>query len=283
MPAGWRLNSFIVVDNASTDDSLALLGESTTPVNVIRNTSNRGFGAACNQGARASAADILLFLNPDTRLFKDSLSVTLRRLQQGEKEGIGIVGAQLIDEAGHVSRSCARFPMPHHFLCQAIGLTRLWPRLGQTMLEWGHDSSREVGQVIGAFFMMPRRLFDALDGFDERFFVYFEEVDFANRAAQKGWRSFFVAEAQAFHLGGGSSRKVLDRRLMYSMRSRLLYAHKHFSRLGYVVTWFVTLMLEPPIRILHAFVSGGIEGARAACRGYVLLARSWLAGNRVQP
>ena len=283
LPQDFALGKVVVVDNASHDNSLNGIDALPLPLEIICNAGNRGFAAACNQGAAASAGDVILLLNPDTRLFEHSLAAPLECLLAPHGDRIGVVGVQLLDEHGAVTRTCARLPRPGQFFHQAIGTSRVWPGLGHTMLEWDHATTREVGQVIGAYFMTPRTLYESLGGLDEQFFVYFEEVDYSARALAAGWKSLYLADAQAFHLGGGSSRKVLDRRLMYSIRSRLIYARKHFSTLGRWSTVFSSLVLEPPIRVLHAAATGGLANAAAVCRGYKLLATDWVSRDRNNP
>src|SRR5438477_2434874 len=99
-----------VVDNASIDGSCDGLEGVTAPLTIIRNTDNRGFGAACNQGAAGSEADYLLFLNPDTRLMPGSLELPARYLQSPAGHAVGIVGIQLLDADGRVARNTARTP-----------------------------------------------------------------------------------------------------------------------------------------------------------------------------
>src|SRR5660398_194498 len=108
--------------------------------------------------------------------------------------------------------SCARFPCVSGFLAHAVGLDRSFPRLGHFMAEWDHLANRQVDHVIGAFFLVRRGLFEQLQGFDERFFVYFEDVDFSCRAKQSGWKSYYLADTQAFHAGGGTSNQVKAQR-----------------------------------------------------------------------
>jgi GT2 family glycosyltransferase len=129
-------------------------------------------------------------------------------------------------------------------------------------------ATRDVDQVIGAYFMIRRPLFDALGGFDERFFVYFEEVDLSLRARHAGYRSVYFHDARAYHRGGLSSDQVKAARLYYSLRSRLLYAWKHFSP---IQAWFVmavTFGVEWPARALAAGVrrGGAPEETAAAFR-----------------
>lgn len=272
------VSSVIIVDNASTDDSLARVEALTDlpfKLHVTRNTENLGFGAACNQGAALANSEYLLFLNPDTRLFEDSLSAPLAFMQRPENADVGIVGIQLVDENNHIARSCARFPTLGIFLVQVLGLSRLpgMRHLNVHMAEWAHDKTATVDHVIGAFYLMRRSLFDTLGGFDERFFVYLEDLDLSLRARQAGWRSVFFAEAQAFHAGGGTSNQVKAHRLFYSLRSRLLYGFKHFTPWQAWALLGVTLVVEPVSRSAFSLLRGGVQDVRNALKAYGMLYR----------
>ena len=283
------VNKVIVVDNNSTDGSLVAVAGCVAllpfDLQIIRNHENRGFGAACNQGGRASLSEFLLFFNPDAQLFSDSLSVPISYMQQSENSDVGICGVQLIDRAGHVASTCSRFPSVLAFAAQALGLNKI-PRLrswSQQMGEWDHSTSRQVDQVIGAFFLIRRTVFEALNGFDERFFVYFEEVDVSYRARQAGWRSVYLATARAFHAGGGTSQQVKAARLFYSLRSRLLYGFKHFSRLRAWALVGVTLLVEPISRLVFSAIRGGREDVLNTLRAYGMLWRALPSVLRGRP
>jgi GT2 family glycosyltransferase len=272
------ISSLIIVDNASIDDSLLKINSlenNVFPIYIIKNTENKGFGTACNQGAKLSTSDYLLFLNPDTRLFANSLSIPFTYMQHIKNADVGICGIQLIDETGHVSRTCARFPSVRIFIAQILGLSKLssFKTLGQHMGEWDHNTNREVDQVIGAFFFIRHSIFKALNGFDERYFVYFEEVDVSYRARLAGWRSVYIASAQAFHAGGGTSSQVKAHRLFYSLRSRLLYGFKHFSPSRAWTLMVVTLLVEPITRSVFSLLRGGFTDLRNTLKGYGMLWR----------
>lgn len=272
------VSSLIVVDNASTDDSLAqveALERLPFQLVVVRNNDNHGFGAACNHGATLAASEYLVFLNPDTRLFDGSLSAALEYLQDSDSQDVGIVGIQLLDEQNKITRSCARFPSTIGFLAHAIGIDRIFPRFGHFMAEWAHDTTCEVDHVIGAFYFVRRKVFDSLNGFDEQFFVYLEDLDFSYRARQKGWRSIFLANVRAFHAGGGTSNQVKARRLFYSLRSRLLYSFKHFNFFGAMAVLLVTLLLEPLSRSSLALARRSLTSLQETWTGYGMLWR-WL-------
>jgi N-acetylglucosaminyl-diphospho-decaprenol L-rhamnosyltransferase len=258
-----------VIDNASGDGSSEGLATSL-PLTVVRNADNRGFGAACNQGAAGSEADFLLFLNPDTRLMPGSFAQPVRYLRTPENEKVGIVGIQLVDADGHVARNTARAPTAWSMVGNSVGLDRLAPRLfpPHFVTEWAHDQTRTVDQVMGAFFLVRRSVFEALGGFDERFFVYYEDLDLSVRAHAQGWSSVYLSTAQAFHRGQGTTEGATARRTFYFCRSRILYARKHFSTTGALAVTLATLALEPLARLAAAPRSAG-----AMLRAFAMLWR----------
>lgn len=268
------VSDVIVIDNGSTDGSDVIV-EQSSKVKLIRAGENLGFGKACNLGAHYAKSDYLLFLNPDAALYADTLSKAFAYMEDLANTKVGICGVQLLDETGHVSRSCARFPSPFGFVAHAIGVDRFFPRLGHFMAEWGHTDTRQVDHVIGAFFLVRRDLFNALEGFDERFFVYLEDLDFSYRAHQIGWCSVYLADVQAFHIGGGTSNQIKARRLFYSLRSRLLYSFKHFPWIGAFGVLLATLFVEPLSRSVLAISRGSLPAFKETWTAYGMLWR-WL-------
>lgn len=275
---GGLISRTIVIDNGSHDGSADAV-EGMPTVELVRTGVNLGFGKACNHGARLGSAEFILFLNPDTRLHPDTLSRTVSFMRDPEARSIGICGVQLLDKGGQISRSCSRAPSPGRLVARASGADLMFPSIGCRMAEWNHGQSRQVDQVIGAYFFMRRSVFEALGGFDERFFVYFEEVDLARRAAKAGWKSWYLASSQAFHAGGGTSHQVKAHRLFYSLRSRLQYASKHFSAVGLTMVGAATLLVEPFARCSQALARGRTREVCEILTGYRWLL-AWLAGSR---
>jgi N-acetylglucosaminyl-diphospho-decaprenol L-rhamnosyltransferase len=269
--AEFDLSSVIVVDNASTDGSVDELAPYGPWLQVQRNPVNRGFAAACNQAARRAPGDYLLFLNPDTRLEAGSMDAAVAALEAPSHRQAGIASVQLYNQAGQVTRSCARFPSARSMVIRAIGLDRTgWIR-GYPMTEWAHDETRVVDHVIGAFYLVRHRVFEELGGFDERFFVYLEDLDFSVRARAAGWYSLYLADARAFHKGGGTSDTVRAARLAHSLRSRLTYARKHFGLLGRAAVTIATVIAEPAIRLSQAALRGSRRDLAAVFGAYRLL------------
>ncbi len=264
----------VVVDNSSTDgscDGVSALDN----VKVIAAKYNLGFGMASNLAASHAQTEYLLFLNPDAAVFPGTLERALSAMEEPAYSNVGICGVQLVDATNAVARSCARFPSSAMFAAQALGLDKFIPQLGLLMSDWPHNSTQHVDHVIGAFFLVRTELFKSLQGFDERFFVYLEDLDFSLRAKQAGWGSLYLADVQAFHKGGGTSDQIKARRLFYVLRSRLLYANKHFGFWGSLVTFLSTLLLEPVSRSVLALVRRSRSDLKETWQAYGMLLR-WL-------
>jgi N-acetylglucosaminyl-diphospho-decaprenol L-rhamnosyltransferase len=276
--AGTRCRVF-VVDNASTDGSVggldASAGEGGVEVVTLRNAANRGFAAACNQGVALGTAPYVLLLNTDTVLFADSLKRPLEFMEDAENAHVGICGVRLVTESGGYTTSCARFPTAWRLFTEASGLTHLAPKMFPPLFMSEREclSSREVDQIIGAFFLVRRTLYEELGGLDERFFVYFEEVDFCYRARVRGYASVYLSDATAQHYGGGSTEQVKATRLFYSLRSRILYGRKHFSGLAAGAIVATVFTIEFPVRLAVNLVRGGLRAASETLTAYRLLVK----------
>jgi GT2 family glycosyltransferase len=268
-----NLGRVVVVDNNSTDTSLDGIEAFQLPVQLIQNAENCGFGAACNQGAVGSTAEYLLFLNPDAVLREDSLAGAIEFMASPKHSLVGILGIRLFDEHGNASRTCARFPTTEMFVVKSLGLNSLLPRLfpSYIMEEWDHKTSREVDHVIGAFYFVRRSLFKSLGGFDEQFFVYLEDLDFSLRAHLAGWKTYYLASVSAFHKGGGVSDQIKAIRLFYSLRSRIVYMHKHFKQPQALLVVASTLVAEPIVRLVKAMFSFSISQMIETLEGYWML------------
>ncbi|ABE74411.1 glycosyltransferase family 2 protein [Psychrobacter cryohalolentis] len=270
-----KISRIIIVDNGSIDCSADSV-EDLSKVELIRAGENLGFGAACNIGAKAGDAPYILFLNPDTRIESNSLSVPLVFMEQAYNSKVGICGIQLVDEQGVVSRSCAYSPTFKRLFFSAIGLDKFskFKSTGIAMSTWNHLNTQQVDQVIGAFYFIRRNVFESCKGFDEQFFVYFEEVDVAKRIKDLGWTSWYLTEAKAFHAGGGTSQQVKAHRLFYILRSRLLYAFKHFPRWQASLLLIVVFLVEPFTRTIWCLIRRDITGIKHTWSAFRMLGGS---------
>lgn len=267
---GYSVERVTVIDNASTDGSADALDAGGLPLRVIVNDENVGFGAACNQAAVGSDARYLLFLNPDTAVSADAVGRVTRFMESELATDVGICGAHVVDAEGNPNIGAARFPTLRNFTGKITGLDRVLPRLfpSHHLTASELESSRYVDQVIGAFFFVRRPLFRQLNGFDEQFFLYFEEVDFAKRAALCGWRSFVLRDAAVVHFENISASKAPVHSLHHSLRSRRLYAARYWPRWQACVLLVLTVAAELPARLVREILRGGWSGATNVLRSY---------------
>jgi N-acetylglucosaminyl-diphospho-decaprenol L-rhamnosyltransferase len=268
-----RLGKVVVVDNASSDDSLGRAEPwlSRASSVLVHNAENRGFAAACNQGARAGAAPFVLFLNPDARVLDTAIVQVVDFLRSPGGRSVGICGGQVLDPAGRPTVSGGPFPSVRLLLGQVSGLSRVLPALFPAK-HVTVTATGPVDHVIGAFLVVRRELFEQLGGFDEGFFMYYEEVDLCLRARELGWATYHLADAKVVHVGNLSTDKVRAKRLAYSLTSRRRYAQLHWGPRDNALLTLLTFTVELVARVLS-------EAARRRAiptetlRGYALFAR----------
>ena len=244
------VDKVVVVDNYSTDNSLSNLSKIenlTINLQIIHNQENLGFGKACNQGAMLCDSKYLLFLNPDTKLYENTLKESVEFMEKPANYEVGVCGIQLIDERKEIQRSCTRFPSPISMIVYSLGLNRLPFLVNRSyqMLEWDHKKSQKVDHVIGAFYFIRNNIFRQVRGFDEDYFVYLEDLDLSLRINKLGYKIFYNANIKAYHKGGGTSERVKAKRLFYSLESRIKYSKKHFSPISSSLVIVSTLAVEP--------------------------------------
>jgi GT2 family glycosyltransferase len=265
------VSNVIIIDNNSTDDSLQLL-----PVNdklqVLKNKENLGFAKACNQGFKMSQSKYILLLNPDAVLLENTVLASFDYMET--HQDVDVLGCQLLNDSNHITPTCARFPKPINFVYHSLGLSKIWPKLFHPptlMTDWNHQESRFVDQVMGAYMFMRKSVFEKAGYFDERFFVYFEELDFSLRLKNAGGKSFYHSGIQAIHTGMGTTETVKAFRLFLSLNSRLKYAKKHFSMFGYLTVAFFTFTIEFLMRFLQLALKGNLSETKNLMKGYWML------------
>lgn len=272
------LSNVVIVDNASIDRSLEKIDTNELPIKIIKNTENLGFAKASNQGAKGSDADYLLMLNPDTRLYANSLSVPIEFMEKEENKNVGIIGIQIVNDKNEISRNCARFPTPISMIYNSLGLDKAFPKIFDShfLSEWNHKTNRVVDQVLGAFFMIRKTIYDRIRGYDERFFVYYEDLDLALRASKKAYFSYYLADAYIYHKGGGVTENVKAKRMFFNLQSKILFAQKHFNYRSFIIISLVVLMLEPISRIFGAVLTGSFHTIGEISKAYKKLYKSIL-------
>jgi GT2 family glycosyltransferase len=221
-----------VVDNGSTDGSAELVRRRFPWVRLLVNHENQGFARANNQAMSLTRGRYLLFLNPDTQLLPESLRVLVGFLDRHPRTGA--VAPQVLSPEGRIQPSCRRFPTLGAVFWEATGLDRALPKhplFGHYLMgDWDHEGLCPVDQPMGACLMVRRRALDQIGPWDERFFLFFEEVDLCRRLKTLGWDIYFVPQAQIIHHGGHSTGQDYRRACWLFHSSRYKYFRKHFGR-----------------------------------------------------
>jgi N-acetylglucosaminyl-diphospho-decaprenol L-rhamnosyltransferase len=216
-----------VVDNASRDGSAQMVAEKFPQVHLVTNKHNRGFAAANNQAIALAGGRNVLFLNPDT-VVKPGALETLVQTLDGDKT-IGVCAPQLLNTDGTVQESSRREPTPAAMLHQYTPLRLLRIFKGAyrqyKMDDFDFRAPADVQIVMGAAFCVPSRVLAEVGVLDERFFVYFEEMDFCRRVREAGYRVRFEPRGQITHIGGVSAATATSN--LFFCRSLFRYLRKH--------------------------------------------------------
>lgn len=225
----------IVVDNHSTDGSIEKVKAAYPQVRVIESETNLGFSKANNLGARASKGELLLFLNSDTQVRLWALDRLVAFLEDHSE--VGIVGPRVVYPNGRYQLSAGALPS----LWQEWKDRRLYRRVRsgdedlRERVARKFQAPREVGWVTGSCLMIRRELFEALGGFDESIFMYFEDKDLCKRAAERGSKVVYFPEAEIIHVLGGSSSEERARLQRIYRESQGTYYRKHHGWLSNLI------------------------------------------------
>jgi len=226
----------VVVDNASTDNTLAEIG-ARPGVSVITNPENRGFASAVNQGVMELAGcELVLVINPDA-VVQTGIGALAGEFEDART---GACGGRLLDHSGapQTGFELRRFPTPSALAFESLGINRLWPsnpvNRKYRCLDLAASAPCDAEQPAGAFLMIRREAWQSVGGFDEGFHpVWFEDVDFLKRLVEAGWRVRFTPFASAVHAGGHSvSLMAREARAAAWYGSLLRYAIRHSSYAG---------------------------------------------------
>jgi GT2 family glycosyltransferase len=230
----------VVVDNASTDGSPAMVAQKFPHVRLIASDTNAGFGRACNTGARTGSARAILFLNSDCEPAPGAVAAMLAALD-GDR-AVGAVFCRLVNEDGSLQPSVHRaLPTPwahvgdvlfRTSLLHAIYRHRALTRVLLRSTVRRHALAHDVAWGGGACMLVRRSAFEAIGGFDERFFMYSEDLDVCARLRGAGHRLRYLPEAVAVHAWGASTAQRPAAMVLQAYLSRVRYYHKHFPGRG---------------------------------------------------
>lgn len=245
----------LVIDNNSTDDTVKIAKDYLSQKNIYKlstikvetNEDNRGFGAGLNAGAKHTKAPYILFMNPDSKL-ADGNIYDMRELLIDHGD-IGIVGGKIISKNGKTELSAGKFLHFLTFLLMILGLERL----SGGSFRYSPNQVQRVDFVSGGFMIVERALFEKLKGFDEKLFMYMEDMELCYRAYKKGYEVYFSPSATLEHESHGSSSRSFAVKGIY--KGILYFYKKHKSILSYFLVKFI-LTVKAVILIIAGRLTG---------------------------
>jgi N-acetylglucosaminyl-diphospho-decaprenol L-rhamnosyltransferase len=219
----------IVVDTGSSDGSQALVQERFPRVRLVQLDANPGYGGALNAGIALASGEYIILMNGDAWPLTHSVE---RLVEVAEREPrAGVVGPRLLNPDGTLQPSVRGFPTLWRLATEYLFLRWLapWSRSLNAFYSssFDHRSRREAEFLVGAVLLVRRRLIDEIGGFDNRFFMFNEEVDLCYRARSAGWTVLFWPGAEFVHVGGGSTSQAWPRMYREQLRSHLRFLAKH--------------------------------------------------------
>jgi hypothetical protein len=225
----------IVVDNFSKDDSAKRIREHHPWVKLIALKKNVGFSKANNIGAAQNNNDYLLFLNPDTILESQTISGMLSYLESNERIGLTTCYLQM-KITGDLDWACHRgLPTPWTSFCYYVGLSRIFPKVrlfAGYHLSWKNlKEEHEIFSPVGAFFLMPKKVYNLVGGFNNKYFLYGEDLDLAYMVNLKGYKVTFNPAYKAYHYKGMSSniKKHSQEKISYSELDKAKAYHAFYD------------------------------------------------------
>ena len=226
------VSEIIIVDNNSMDGSKEQLPAKFPNLKFIFNKENLGFAKACNQGCKVASGKYILFLNPDTILPATSLAGCLSFFETHPEAGA--VGVRMVDiQRRFLKESKRGLPTPSASFYKLFGLSAIFPR-SKTFSKYyeGHLPEREnnpVDVLSGAFMMIRKEVFEKLNGFDERFFMYGEDIDLSLRIMNAGYKNYYMGTVSVIHLKGGST-EYNYKYIKNFYGAMNLFVAKHYSK-----------------------------------------------------
>ncbi len=225
----------IVFDNASSDNSVPYIKKRFPTIRIIASEMNHGFSKGNNLAVQEAMGPYILLLNPDTILQEDSLQIALDHLQSDAS--IGALGVKMIDGGGnYLPESKRGFPSPWVSLSKMLGLHKVFPNSKLFNYYYlGHlsnDRTQEIDSLTGAFLMCPAAVYREINGFDETYFMYGEDIDICHRIKSKGYKIVYLPHTQIIHFKGESTKKDSISYIRNFYGAMAIYADTHFSGPG---------------------------------------------------
>jgi len=225
----------LVVDNNSRDESIELLKRKFSDIRIVRNNTNFGFAKGINIGIINTSGEYILVLNPDTKFLDKSISSMIDFMDKDQS--IAICGPLLVSDNGASQSYPYRFTGIFHELKFLFGAYFLHSIFVEKFYK-----PTECDYIVGGCMLIRRSAIDDVGLFDENFFMFSEEEEFAFRSRQKKWKVFFYPETRLIHYGKGSSGELEDERIVNQRMSALYYYSRRYGVFPMVFLRFIALL-----------------------------------------
>ncbi len=264
-----------IIDNASRDNSVALIKNEFPDCHLIANPTNVGFARANNQALNLVEGRYVLLLNTDAFVSADTIYKTIAYMDSHPR--CGILGVRLVGRDGALQPSARYFPTPWNLFLARTGLHRLFS--GVRMVDdmaWDHASVRQCDWVPGCYFLVRKAVIDQIGLFDPRYFLYYEEIDHCLAARKAGWEVTFFADTTVVHVGGESAKTTgkitAGGRQIEAMQieSELLYFRKNHGIGGVWANVLLTVAADGIVLLKHLLRRKSTTDA-AACTTHIAL------------
>ena len=253
-----------VVDNASHDNSPAYLGKAFPKaqypnLHIIKNARNIGFGKANNQAVAKASGEYILFLNPDTILTENTLKETIAHADAHPE--CGGVGTMMLYSNGKFANESRRgLPTPWTALCKMSGLSAIFPKsksFGKYYMKYlDEEQANEIEIISGAFLLARHSVLDKTGLFDEKFFMYGEDIDLSYRLMQQGYKNHYIP-SPIIHYKGESTQKSTFRYVHIFYNAMLIFFKKHYGKYGILITLpiILSILIKAAIAVVIQYIN----------------------------
>ena len=228
----YHLTEIFVVDNNSSDASAEMVKEKFSTVKLITSDKNLGFAKANNLALKKATGEYILILNPDTEIFTDTLQQSIEFMQGNPQ--CGIMGCKMLFDNNKLQPSVRRFPNFWPIFLMFIKAPKILKNIkainNYMATDFNYEKEQEVDQIMGAYMFTRKEVIDKIGYFDERFFIWFEEVDLCLRNKKSGWKTMYNPEVTIIHHGGKSfsqQKFITNQKLFFKS------AMKYFLKNGF--------------------------------------------------
>ncbi len=251
----------IIIDNASQDRTRTLLEQAVTSgahpqLRLILNPANYGYARANNQGIALARGEYILLLNPDTVLFPDTINLMIEYLDRHPE--VAGVAPRLLNPDGTTQLSIRSFPTFSSVLWELTGLPRIFPRCSRInrwrLRNFDYEKPQYVEQPMASCLLLRRSTLVALAGFDERFPIYYNDVDLCYRISNQGGRLAYLPEAKAYHKLGASTSLLKTKMIYENHRALFRFLQKHNRKLPFIIKAAILLPLLELSALLRVLI-----------------------------